>query len=109
MESCPAGPSASHNAMQDPNEPILGLGRLDTRCGVLCRYERPASANAASSFSFAGDAPASGIHSTPKLPGTEHQDAAYPPPDEAEGPVVLCHCGLACNKLEAKTEKNMGR
>ncbi len=79
-----------------------------------CRYERPASANAASSFSFAGEAAASGMYSTPRLPEAEHaaqqqHDSEYPPPDEAEGPVVVCHCGLACNKLAAKTEKNMGR
>ena len=110
--SCPAGPSAPHNALLTLHWCWFS-GRLDTRCGVVCRYERSASANAASSFSFAGDAPASGMHSTPRLPGSEHaaqhQDADYAPPDEAEGPVVLCHCGLACNKLEAKTEKNMGR
>lgn len=29
--------------------------------------------------------------------------------EEVDGPAVLCHCGLACNKLEAKTEKNAGR
>lgn len=80
---------------------------------MVCRHERPASAAAASSFSFAGEAATSAAHSTPRLPDTEHaaqhEDYAYPPPDKAEGPVVVCHCGLACNKLEAKTEKNMGR
>ena len=76
------------------------------------RYERPASANAASSFSFVGDAAASGAHSTPRLLSAQHAAQQhrddYRPPDEAEGPIVVCHCNLACNKLEAKTERNMG-
>lgn len=78
---------------------------------ALNRYERPASANPASSFSFAGDAAASGTHATPQLPGSNvpGQQHDPPPPDEAQGPIVTCHCGLACNRLEAKTEKNMGR
>lgn len=79
---------------------------------VACRYDRPASGKPASSFSFAGDRGASALHSTPGFPDAEAPDqhSAYTAPDEAEGEtVVTCFCGLACNRLEAKTEKNMGR
>ena len=56
---------------------------------------------------------------TPRLPSAYTEAGPLPHtgtgkfdnegPDEVEGPAVLCHCGLACNKLEAKTEKNAGR
>lgn len=97
--------------------PVLALCQCKVRSlpcrdtSVLSRYERPASAKTASSFSFAGDR--TGVQPTPELPGAEHSDFGQQPdqalPDEVQGPVVTCHCGLACNRLEAKTEKNMGR
>ena len=68
------------------------------------------------SQSFSFDCAAASM-TTPRLPGTHY--GSVPPggppefdgegPTEVEGPPVLCHCGLPCNKLEAKTEKNAGR
>lgn len=66
------------------------------------------------SFSFGG---AAASMTTPRLPGAQYNlgPPGGPPeshgegPTEVEGPSVLCHCGLPCNKLEAKTEKNAGR
>ena len=72
------------------------------------------------SFSFGG---AAASMTTPRLPGTYggpavegvpflpagRNDFGGEGPNEVEGPAVMCHCGLPCNKLEAKTEKNAGR
>lgn len=86
-------------------------------------FRRPgglhAPASQGNSFSFHGNTATSAT--TPRLPRAGYNDGAAAlggGPDtfkqeleghEVEGPLLTCHCGLPCNKLEAKTEKNAGR
>ncbi len=87
-------------------------------CKHACRPGGAPMASQGTSFSFHGNSAASA--NTPKLPGACYNGAAAggaysedgqqdPGGHEVEGPVVLCHCGLPCTKLEAKTDLNAGR
>ena len=93
-------------------------GTLTVLC---CRDHRPASGSQMNSFSFGGHTAGSAAP-TPQLPGPAQgasagavpgaaggQDLAQEGAPEVEGPQVMCHCGLPCNKLEARTERNAGR